>query len=328
MICRDLGLDDSGREKAVLIGRLIGQDGEAAAPGATGKAKKPGEPVPALPAPPASGKLTVEQLERYLWSAADILRGSIDSIGLQELHLRPAVPEAAVRPLRGGVRGARRRGDPTPGATRTSTSSSSRSGRAGRQIQKAATGLGETAQQGVAPRSKRRTPRRSKACSPASTTTTSASSATRRHRDNVLHRLVQHFSKVNLRNDHLSEPDMLGRAYEYLIEKFADDAGKKGGEFYTPHMVVRLIVELLEPKEGMRICDPTVRLGRHADRVRAKYIERARRQPAEPQPVRAGEEPRHLGDLQDEHAAARAARMRASRRATPSATRSCSRAAS
>jgi type I restriction enzyme M protein len=50
---------------------------------------------------------------------------------------------------------------------------------------------------------------------------------------------------------------MLGRAYEYLIEKFADDAGKKGGEFYTPSQVVRLLVELLEPAEGMRICDPT-----------------------------------------------------------------------
>ena len=47
----------------------------------------------------------------------------------------------------------------------------------------------------------------------------------------------------------LSEPDMLGRAYEYLIEKFADDAGKKGGEFYTPNMVVRLIVELLDPRD-------------------------------------------------------------------------------
>ncbi len=78
-----------------------------------------------------------------------------------------------------------------------------------------------------------------------------------RNRDNVLARLVQHFSKVNLRNSNLSEPDILGRAYEYLIEKFADDAGKKGGEFYTPKMVVRLIVELLVPKEGMRICDPT-----------------------------------------------------------------------
>jgi type I restriction enzyme M protein len=78
-----------------------------------------------------------------------------------------------------------------------------------------------------------------------------------KNRDSVLHRLIQHFSAVNLRNDNMSEPDLLGRAYEYLIEKFADDAGKKGGEFYTPNMVVRLVVELLEPKEGMRICDPT-----------------------------------------------------------------------
>jgi type I restriction enzyme M protein len=76
-ICRDLGLDDSGREKGVLISRLLGHDGEAAASGATGKAKNPKEPGLAPLVPPASGKLTVDQLERYLWSAADILRGSI-----------------------------------------------------------------------------------------------------------------------------------------------------------------------------------------------------------------------------------------------------------
>lgn len=76
-------------------------------------------------------------------------------------------------------------------------------------------------------------------------------------RDSVLSRLVQHFSTLNVRNDNLSEPDMMGRAYEYLIEKFADDAGKKGGEFYTPKPVVELIVKLLKPTEKMRICDPT-----------------------------------------------------------------------
>ena len=54
---------------------------------------------------------------------------------------------------------------------------------------------------------------------------------------------------------------MLGDAYEYLINRFADDAGKKGGEFYTPRSVVRLIVELLQPEEGMRICDPTAGSG-------------------------------------------------------------------
>ncbi len=78
-----------------------------------------------------------------------------------------------------------------------------------------------------------------------------------RNRDNVLSRLVQHFSRVNLRNANLSEHDLLGRAYEYLIEKFAADAGKKGGEFYTPKKVVELIVAILQPQAGMRICDPT-----------------------------------------------------------------------
>jgi type I restriction enzyme M protein len=75
--------------------------------------------------------------------------------------------------------------------------------------------------------------------------------------DEILSKLITHFSKISLRNDNLSDPDILGRAYEYLIAQFADDAGKKGGEFYTPKEVVILLVELLEPQEKMRICDPT-----------------------------------------------------------------------
>ena len=78
-----------------------------------------------------------------------------------------------------------------------------------------------------------------------------------KQRDGLLHRLIGHFSQLGLRTADFAEPDMLGRAYEYLIERFADDAGKKGGEFYTPSRVVRLLVELLDPREGMRICDPT-----------------------------------------------------------------------
>ena len=105
---------------------------------------------------------------------------------------------------------------------------------------------------------------------------------------------------------------MLGRAYEYLIEKFADDAGKKGGEFYTPRMVVQLIVELLEPKEGMRICDPTCGSGGMLIEC-AHYLERHGQNPQEPLALRAGEEPRHVGHLQDEHAAARAAGSREDR---------------
>ena len=75
--------------------------------------------------------------------------------------------------------------------------------------------------------------------------------------DDILQKLLQHFSLINLRNSNLSEPDILGRAYEYLIKMFADDAGKKGGEFYTPTKVVELLVGLLKPQEGMRVYDPT-----------------------------------------------------------------------
>ena len=95
-----------------------------------------------------------------------------------------------------------------------------------------------------------------------------------KQRDSVLHRLVGHFSQIRLRNLDLAEPDMLGRAYEYLIERFADDAGKKGGEFYTPHRVVELITKILDPDKEMRICDPTCGSGgmliQCADHVAAK----------------------------------------------------------
>jgi type I restriction enzyme M protein len=89
----------------------------------------------------------------------------------------------------------------------------------------------------------------------------------------VLLRLVQHFSRLSLGNNSLSEPDILGRAYEDLIERFADDAGKKGGEFYTPRKVAELIAEILAPEEGMSVCDPTCGSGGMLIEC-ASYIER------------------------------------------------------
>jgi len=75
--------------------------------------------------------------------------------------------------------------------------------------------------------------------------------------DSMMQRLLTHFGSIPLGNRNLAEPDVLGNAYEYLIERFAETSGKKGGEFYTPRMVVRLITQLLAPTEGMRIHDPT-----------------------------------------------------------------------
>ena len=79
--------------------------------------------------------------------------------------------------------------------------------------------------------------------------------------DTTLRRLILHFNKVRLRDEDFEFPDMLGAAYEYLIKYFADSAGKKGGEFYTPRDVVRLMVRLLKPQPGMRIYDPCVGSG-------------------------------------------------------------------
>ncbi len=81
------------------------------------------------------------------------------------------------------------------------------------------------------------------------------------NREGIIRRLLQHFNALDLRDGENGAVNLLGDAYEYLIYQFADDAGKKGGEFYTPRSVVRLIVELLEPQQGMRICDPTAGSG-------------------------------------------------------------------
>ena len=72
-----------------------------------------------------------------------------------------------------------------------------------------------------------------------------------------LKNLLTDFEVLDMRPSNLEGNDILGDSYEYLIEKFASDAGKKAGEFYTPKMVSTLLAKLVEPKEGNRICDPT-----------------------------------------------------------------------
>jgi type I restriction enzyme M protein len=288
-LCRALGLDESGKEKAEIIARLEGTSAYPPAPAqaeltfvndapAQAYAPRRGRPPKDPSATPSTstkatstkapsaeelarqvheaqqaGKLTREQLEGYLWAAADILRGSIDSsdyksfiFGLLFLkRLSDRFEEECAELAKEGIDTE----DPdehqffVPKAARWSV------------IQKATTNLGEVLNKASA------------ALEEANASLEGVLGGVdyndqnklgdTKQRDTTLHRLVQHFAKVDLRNSSLSEPDMLGRAYEYLIEKFADDAGKKGGEFYTPSQVVRLLVELLEPAEGMRICDPT-----------------------------------------------------------------------
>jgi type I restriction enzyme M protein len=79
--------------------------------------------------------------------------------------------------------------------------------------------------------------------------------------DEDLRKLIQEFNKKSLRDDNLEFPDLMGAAYEYLIKHFADSAGKKAGEFYTPNEIVKLLVNILEPGKDAEIYDPTVGSG-------------------------------------------------------------------
>ena len=258
-LCRAFDLDDSGRRKADLAVRLLGLGAGSKSAGGTGSPSAPSPVVEALD-PPAE-TLSVEQLERSLWSAADILRGSIDSsdyktyiFGLLFLkRLSDRFEEEAEKLVADGVSEDVAWTDPdehqffVPDRARWGA------------IQKRATNIGETLNKACAALEEQNPALEGVLAGIDYNDERRLGDA--KNRDTVLARLVQHFSQVSLRNDRMAEPDLLGRAYEYLIEQFADDAGKKGGEFYTPRMVVKLIVELLAPTERMRICDPTAGSG-------------------------------------------------------------------
>ncbi|MFI6930041.1 N-6 DNA methylase [Streptomyces sp. NPDC050287] len=79
--------------------------------------------------------------------------------------------------------------------------------------------------------------------------------------DKRLAALIDHFGGIRLRGEDFEFPDMIGAAYEYLIKDFADSAGGKGGEFFTPRAVVRMMVELARPHGDMRVYDPCVGSG-------------------------------------------------------------------
>lgn len=95
-----------------------------------------------------------------------------------------------------------------------------------------------------------------------------------RDRNTRLKMLLQDFAdpRLDLRPFAVGEEDIIGNVYEYLLERFASDAGKKAGEFYTPGQVSSLLAKLLAPKKGNTICDPTsgsgsllIKVGRQAD---------------------------------------------------------------
>ncbi|MFB1082479.1 type I restriction-modification system subunit M [Jeotgalibacillus sp. JSM ZJ347] len=78
-----------------------------------------------------------------------------------------------------------------------------------------------------------------------------------KERNSMLRSLLEDFNKLTLKPSVVGSEDVIGDAYQYMIERFASDAGKKGGEFYTPSMASELLARLVKPQENDRIYDPT-----------------------------------------------------------------------
>ena len=72
----------------------------------------------------------------------------------------------------------------------------------------------------------------------------------------ILNELINLFSQIKFDHNLERERDLLGQVYEYFIGQFATEEGKRGGEFFTPRSLVKLLVEILEPFEGARVFDP------------------------------------------------------------------------
>ena len=255
-ICDALGLDRGGREKEVLVQRILGHDG----PQQAQLGLQPPPPPPTAPEEPASIKAKAAKknggdlgFEGTLWKAADELRGNMDAavykhvvLGLIFLkYVSDAFEERHNQLLAEVAEGA----DPEdPDEYRAQNvfwvprearweklKANARQPVIGKLVDDAMVAIerDNPSLKGVLPKDYAR-PDLDK---------------------QRLGALIDLISKIGLGDKESRGKDILGRVYEYFLSEFASAEGKKGGQFYTPKSVVKLLVEMLAPYKG-RVFDP------------------------------------------------------------------------
>ena len=256
-LCRAFGLDDSGRKKVDIVARLVGPVAASKSDGPQAKlaAARPATPRPEARtvSPKAATQGAITGHEGELWRMADALRGSMDAaeykhvvLGLiflkyisdafEEMHARlEAEQDEGADPEDPDEYRAENIFWVPPEARWGRLKAQARQPAIGRLVDDAMTAIerDNPALKDVLPKDYARP-------------------ALDKQR---LGQLIDMISNIRVGDADARSKDVLGRVYEYFLSQFASAEGKKGGEFYTPRCVVRLLVEMLEPWRG-RVYDP------------------------------------------------------------------------
>ncbi|MBZ5713768.1 N-6 DNA methylase [Nannocystis pusilla] len=260
-VCRAGGLDHGGTARQPLVDRILGRapvqvpllgepPRDLPSPSASPRNSTGANPPPA--APPAQPLLELGALESHLWEAANILRGSPVDRTDWKSYILPLLffkricdvwdEEHAAMLAEYGEDFADEHRFQVPGGCHW------------RDVRKAPKNIGAAlanAMRGVEAANQKHL-----------YGVFGDAQWTNKDRlpDELLKTLIEHFSALPLGNNNVAS-DVLGDAYEYLIKKFADSTNKKAGEFYTPRSVVRLMVDILDPREGETVYDPACGTG-------------------------------------------------------------------
>ncbi|HWA32310.1 MAG TPA: type I restriction-modification system subunit M [Candidatus Paceibacterota bacterium] len=208
-----------------------------------------------VPLTDEEGKMNLTQLKQFLWKSADILRGKIDSADYKKYifgllfykRISDVWDEEYKKVLEEYHDEEIARADhnhkfQVPKDCRWSV------------IQKEATGIGQKLNEIFEKLTTANSPKLDKIFDDLDFANKD------KFPNETLQKLINHFSEHNFGDNYISS-DLLGDAYEYLIQQFAADAGKKGGEFYTPREVERVIINILKPHEKDHIYDMAVGSG-------------------------------------------------------------------